>query len=151
MQCAAGHVNEPGTAFCTTCGLAIAPRPASYGTPPAPVAPQPPYGTPAQAWGSPAPQPSWVAATPSYGMAQARPENGMGTAALVLGILGLLICGPLTLLAIIFGAIGLQRANAGRANNRGAALTGLILGIVGAVLWFIIWIAVASSNSNSYY
>lgn len=75
----------------------------------------------------------------------------MGTAALVLGILGLLICGPLTLLAIVFGAIGLQRANAGRANNRGAALTGLILGIIGAMLWFIIWIAIASSNSNSYY
>lgn len=66
----------------------------------------------------------------------------MGTAALILGIcgaasswipflgcLGWVAC----VLAIVFGALGLARANAGRATNRGSAVAGLTLGIVGVV------------------
>ncbi|MFM8323645.1 MAG: DUF4190 domain-containing protein [Pirellulaceae bacterium] len=80
------------------------------------------------------------------------PQNGMGTAALVLGILGF-FCFPLisSLLAIIFGRIGMTRADQGLATNRGTAKAGFILGIIGIVLGglgLIIWVAALSSTST---
>lgn len=71
----------------------------------------------------------------------------MGTAALVMGILGVLICGPLAVLAIIFGSMGIQRANAGRATNRGSAAAGLALGIIGTALWFFVLVVLLISSS----
>lgn len=73
-------------------------------------------------------------------MAGSNAENGMGTAALVLGIVGIvLMCAygigliP-SVLAIIFGKIGMTKADQGVANNRGSAKAGFILGIVGIAL-----------------
>jgi len=65
----------------------------------------------------------------------AAPQNGMGTAALVFGILQF-FCFPLlgSILAIIFGRIGMTRADQGLATNRGSAKAGFILGIIGLVL-----------------
>ncbi|CAB4669390.1 unannotated protein [freshwater metagenome] len=62
------------------------------------------------------------------------PQNGMGTAALIMGILGFL-CLPLVgpILAIVFGRIALKRAAMGQATNAGAAKAGYILGIIGVV------------------
>ena len=70
-------------------------------------------------------------------------SNGMGTAALVCGIIGL-VCGItyflwffaiiLGILAIIFGAVGKGKASRGEANNGGSATAGLVCGIVGIVL-----------------
>jgi len=59
----------------------------------------------------------------------------MGTAALVFGILQF-FCFPLlgSILAIIFGRIGMTRADQGLATNRGSAKAGFILGIIGLVL-----------------
>lgn len=64
-------------------------------------------------------------------------RNGLGTAALVLGILSIV---PLALLlvpavlAIVFGAVGRRRVRRGEATNGGAALAGIICGSVGLVL-----------------
>jgi hypothetical protein len=67
----------------------------------------------------------------------------MGTAALVLGILAIVLAFipilgfvsyPLAILGILFGLVGLRRVKKGVANNRGVALTGLIASIVGFVL-----------------
>lgn len=147
MQCSAGHENPEGSRYCQVCGLvlgqpAAAPPPTppasyntpSYNAPSSPAAYNPPSmapspGTPAQPYASPSP-----------GFAAA-PRNGMGTAALVLGILGLVLGCILSGLAIIFGSIGIGRANRGEATNKGAATAGLILGIVGFVLWTIIGLA----------
>ncbi len=65
----------------------------------------------------------------------AAPQNGMGTAALVLGIVQF-FCFPLigSILAIVFGKIGMDRADQGLATNRGSAKAGFILGIIGLVL-----------------
>lgn len=70
-------------------------------------------------------------------------ENGMGTAALVLGIVGIVaMCAyglgiiP-SILAIIFGKMGMTKADQGLANNRGSAKAGFILGIVGIALFLI--------------
>jgi hypothetical protein len=59
----------------------------------------------------------------------------MGTAALVFGILQF-FCFPLlgSILALIFGRIGMTRADQGLATNRGSAKAGFILGIIGLVL-----------------
>lgn len=66
----------------------------------------------------------------------------MGTAALVLSILGIVGCIPFigSILGIIFGRIGMKNAAEGRATNGGAAKAGFIIGIIALVLWVIITI-----------
>lgn len=72
--------------------------------------------------------------------------NGLAVASMILGITGIVICmaGIGTFaqvaLAIIFGAIGLHRANQG-APHKGYAVAGLALGIVGFAVYFIIGVA----------
>lgn len=73
-----------------------------------------------------------------YGQPQ---SNGFGIAALVLGILSIpaaFLAGVpgivLGLLALVFGILGLRKVRAGRANNRGMAITGLITGILGLLM-----------------
>ncbi len=61
-----------------------------------------------------------------------RPSNGMATASLVLGILGFFL--PiLSVLALIFGGIGISKANQGAA-GKGLAIAGLVLGIIGTLV-----------------
>jgi hypothetical protein len=77
-------------------------------------------------------------------------SNGLAIASLVCGIVGLLvfaiILGPL---AVIFGGVGLSRANSG-AGHRGMAIAGIVLGIVD-VLLFVVLIVAASKNGGSMY
>lgn len=106
--------------------------------------------TPGDNQSSPAPQGGYPPPPPGYGYPPPQQQgNGLAIAALVCGIVGLLIAniilGPL---AIIFGAIGLSRANKG-APRKNMALAGLILGIIDIVIIVII-IAVASSNGFVY-
>lgn len=90
-------------------------------TPPAPDTPPPPPlpGTPADA---------------------AESRNGTGTAALVLGIIGLVLACAfgvgiiVAISAIVLGVIGLNNVKKGVASNRGSALAGTILGIAGFVI-----------------
>jgi Na+/H+ antiporter NhaD/arsenite permease-like protein len=72
-----------------------------------------------------------------------KPRNGAGVAALVLGLLGLVLAllvlpaplgALLGLLAVIFGIIGISRAGRREATNRGQAVTGLITGILALAL-----------------
>ncbi len=67
------------------------------------------------------------------------PRNGLGLASLILGIVGFpvslfcflgVIC---SILAIVFGYIGGNRAERGEATNAGQAKLGLILGVIGIV------------------
>jgi hypothetical protein len=74
-------------------------------------------------------------------------RNGLGTAALLLGVVGLVLAVlvifsplalPLGLLAIILGAFGVGRARRGEADNRGHAFTGIVTGVLAigiAVAW----------------
>ncbi|MGW0468364.1 DUF4352 domain-containing protein [Streptomyces sp. NPDC003027] len=70
-------------------------------------------------------------------------RNGLGTAALVLGIIGAVsglvpflfwLAGVLGLLALVLGLVGKGRVKRGEANNKGAALTGAVLGLAALVL-----------------
>ena len=102
-------------------------------------------------------------AGPGYGGYQpARPRNGMGTAAMVLGILGLVLVvliffsplgAVLGLLAVVFGVVGLLRANRGEADNRGQALTGLVTGAVALVIGVLLTIGIGTffaANVNDF-
>ncbi|GAA2306950.1 DUF4352 domain-containing protein [Streptomyces kunmingensis] len=66
-------------------------------------------------------------------------RNGLGTAALILGIIGALsgivpflfwLAGILGVIALILGLTGRGRAKRGEATNKGVALTGVILALV---------------------
>ncbi|MER7519021.1 DUF4352 domain-containing protein [Streptomyces sp. NPDC126499] len=70
-------------------------------------------------------------------------RNGLGTAALILGIIGTLsglipllfwLAGILGLIALILGLAGKGRVKRGEAGNKGVALTGAILGLAALVL-----------------
>jgi Domain of unknown function (DUF4190) len=92
-----------------------------YPPPPAQSPPPPPPPQPGPAMGG--------------GPYQAAPQNGMGTAALIMGILQFFCLGIIgSILAIVFGKIGMDRADQGLANNRGTAKAGFVLGIIGVVL-----------------
>jgi hypothetical protein len=53
------------------------------------------------------------------------PQNGMGTTSLVMGILQFVCLGPIaSVLAIIFGRIGMAKAKQGQATNGGVAKAG---------------------------
>ncbi|MBO3751500.1 DUF4190 domain-containing protein [Streptosporangiaceae bacterium NEAU-GS5] len=95
---------------------------------------QPPnyYGQQYPPYGQPAPQPVYV---------QAPQTSGLATASLVLGIIGILggwcVFGIPCLMAIILGHLGLNDTKDGRRAGRGSAVAGLVLGylfIVPAVL-----------------
>ncbi|MER5210802.1 DUF4190 domain-containing protein [Streptomyces sp. NPDC002838] len=84
---------------------------------------------------------------PGYGWPgmPAPPQNGMGTAAMVLGILSCcLFClyGVLSLalgiLAVVLGIKGRKRVQRGEATNHSQAQAGLITGIIGIVLGLIV-------------
>jgi uncharacterized membrane protein YvbJ len=71
--------------------------------------------------------------------------SGMAIAALVMGILSFVVFGPLAVLAIIFGVIGLnQTGKDPTLKGKGMAVAGLVMGIIGVAGW-VIAVAVWSS------
>ncbi|MBU3869510.1 DUF4190 domain-containing protein, partial [Streptomyces sp. 4503] len=86
------------------------------------------------------------------------PNNGHGTAALVLGIIGLVLSPSIVfgiilgVLAIVFGVLGRARAASGEATNGGSALAGVILGVVAvvaSVAMIFVYIATGDDSSDS--
>ena len=82
-----------------------------------------------------------------------KPRNGAGVAALVLGLLGLVLAilvlpaplgALLGLLALILGIIGISRAGRGEATNRGQAVTGLITGILALALGVLLTVRIGN-------
>ncbi|MEU4266923.1 DUF4190 domain-containing protein [Streptomyces sp. NPDC026092] len=140
--------------------------------PPPPVAPGGPAPTSSYGYGYPTAPPVTPVAPvassgygypgyPGYGTGgavggygqqgwQQPPSNGMGTAAMVLGIIavvGFCMYGlgiVLGILALVFGVIGRKKVTRGEANNGGMATAGIVLGAIGILvssvfLGFIIW------------
>ncbi|MGV9313380.1 DUF4190 domain-containing protein [Streptomyces sp. NPDC003691] len=98
--------------------------------PPAPAVPPP--------WAQAPPQ--WHPPHPGTG---GESRNAVGVTAMVLGIIGLVLCLAVilfwlswlpSLAALVLGIIGLSFVRSGRANNRGMALAGVITGTVGLVI-----------------
>jgi hypothetical protein len=63
-------------------------------------------------------------------------KSHRGTLVLVLGILGLVICGPLGIVAWVMGANDIKEMNAGTMDpsGRGVTQAGKICGIIGTIL-----------------
>src|SRR5438093_10641663 len=96
--------------------------------------------------------PYWPGTTPPP---PARPDppattNGMSVAALVLGIVGLPMFWALavpSVLAVVFGSVGLAQINEPRRHQsgRGLAVSGIAMGAVG-IVGFLVFIGLAASG-----
>lgn len=107
----------------------------------------PPPGPGGYPGGYPPPPPQPYA---GYTPPAAAPKNGLGIAALVVAIIGLLtVFGGIILgvVAVILGVLGLGRVKRGEADNRGVAIAGIVLGVLG-ILVSIAVIAVAVWGFN---
>lgn len=137
MRCASGHENPDDSQFCSTCGLAL--PAAAVAELPEPTGPSTPL----------APPMGYPPAQHTYGISH-RPKNGFGVAALALGIISVFACGLSLIigpLAIIFGALGIGRANRGDATNKLMAIWGLVLGAVGTLLYGVFIVVTIVANS----
>jgi hypothetical protein len=96
--------------------------------------PPPPGAYPGPPGGYPPPHYGGYPAFPQTG-----PKNGLGTAALVVAIVGLLSCWTvvggvvLGITAIVLGGLGRGRAKQGEATNGGVATAGIALGALSIV------------------
>jgi len=93
---------------------------------------------------------------PNYGFTQgpdptqqassSQEGNGLAVAGLVVGIVAVVLCWfpfvnwVLGILAIIFGGVGLSKANRIGGKNKGMAIAGLILGLVGLILGTVLFV-----------
>lgn len=64
--------------------------------------------------------------------------NDLGTRALACGAMSVVAFFPFSILAIVFGAVGIDKANKGLDHNRSRAIAGLILGSVSLPVWITI-------------
>ncbi len=74
-----------------------------------------------------------------------RPDqsNSLGTGALACGIFSVVSFFPFSVIAIVLGAVGIDKANKGLADNRSSAIAGLILGAVSLPVWITIIVLTA--------
>jgi hypothetical protein len=88
------------------------------------------------------------------------PKNGLGIAALVIAILGLVFCwtviggGVLGVVAVIIGILGRGRAKRGQATNGGVAIAGVVLGVLAVIVSLVfipIWMGVFSEVGGTDY
>ncbi len=98
--------------------------------------PPPPYGPYP---GSYPPPPPPYGNYGGYPLPPAGPKNGLGTAALILAIVGLVLCWSIAggvilgLCAVIIGFVARGRVNRGEATNGGVAIAGIALGVVAII------------------
>jgi hypothetical protein len=135
-QC--GEQNPIDANFCKKCGAPMAKQADTQPLIPSQVSPDVQLAAPSA--------PLLATAQPA-----APPGNsGFSIASLVLGIVGLTpylqIC---SILAIIFGALGINQANKKGYGGKSMSLAGLILGIAGIVVWIAV-LALIIAFSVSY-
>jgi Domain of unknown function (DUF4190) len=119
--------------------------------------PSDPPQYPSQPGPPPGPGPTGSSAAGGYppaGYPAARGRrNGVGTAALVFGVVALvlvvlLLFSPLGallgLVAVVLGILGLMRVNRGEADNRGQAVAGLVTGAVALLVGILFTISVGT-------
>ena len=81
----------------------------------------------------------------------ANPNNGLAIAALVLGILTFVCLGPIAgILAIVFGFLGMKKANEMGGTGKGMSIAGIVLGIVGTIasILFLIFVVFAADQAS---
>lgn len=69
-----------------------------------------------------------------------QPKNGFGVTGLVVGIVGLALSWipglnfVLGVVATVFGSLGWWQANRGKATNKGMAIAGFVMGVIGVAI-----------------
>jgi hypothetical protein len=145
-----------------------------YGQPQPPYQPQDPYAQPQPPYqdphGQPAPGDPYPAPAPGYpgagqypvagygGLAGGPPQqtNIFGLLAMILGIVSIpaACCSFLGLAvgaaAVVLGVLGIRKASAGQASNRGQALAGIICGGVGLLLAVVGAIAASAMHLSNW-
>jgi len=120
-----------------------------------PLPPPPHYGAYPGGYPPPPPQPYPGFAPPPIG-----PRNGLGIAALVLAIIGLVFCWTvfggvvLGVCAVIIGFVARGRVTRREATNGGVAIAGIVLGflaIIVSLVFFPIWIGIFHELGGSDY
>lgn len=118
-----------------------------------PLPPQ--YGGYPGSYPPPPPQPYSGFTPPPVG-----PRNGLGIAALVIAIIGLVFCWTvaggviLGVVAVIIGFVARGRVTRGEASNGGVAIAGIVLGflaIIVSLIFIPIWIGVFNEVGGSGY
>jgi hypothetical protein len=93
--------------------------------------PQDPYAAGPSA-AHPAVAPAWGTAAYAPGYGYGYPSNGLAVWSLVLGVVGVVLAGPLAgVPALITGVLARRAVAEGRADNGGLATAGIVLGAVG--------------------
>jgi hypothetical protein len=89
---------------------------------------------------TPPPPPPGAGGYPGeFGAAPQKQQNVFGVLALILGIVSIIVCcfyGGIWagIPGIVLGVIGINKAGKGRASNRGLAMTGVVLSVIGLLL-----------------
>lgn len=117
-----------------------------------PVQAGPPRGSPYGGPGPASPSVPWQQGPPMYYIPQQQRMNGLAVAALVLGIIGVIVA-PFAIpeiLALIFGLVALSqiRQSSGTLGGRGLAIAGVSLGAVGIAI-FVIWLIVTITGNGT--
>jgi len=107
-------------------------------------------------YGTPPPTDGPYGQQPQYG-GQPAPTHGSATTALVLGILSLVVCGPLGIPAFIIGRRAERevKMSQGQLSGEGLAKAGWIMGLIAmilmvlAVLLIILLVAIGAMSSSS--
>jgi hypothetical protein len=117
--------------------------------------PPPQYGAYPGSYPPPPPQP-YAGYTPP----QAAPKNGLGIAALVIAIFGLVFCWTIVggiilgLCALIIGFLARGRVKRGEATNGGVATAGIVLGVLAIIVSLVfipIWVGIFNEVGGSDY
>ncbi|GAA3962443.1 DUF4190 domain-containing protein [Actinomadura viridis] len=87
-------------------------------------------------------QPAAAPVQHHYYGAPTRPNNGMATASLVLGIIGIFACGLTSILAIIFGHVAHSQIKRTGEGGAGMATAGLVMGYILTVGWLLYWVVI---------
>ena len=107
--------------------------------------PSPYPSAPPEPGGYPPPAPGYWPAPQAPGFVPVSSTNGLAIASLVLGILWLFWLG--SLVGLILGLVALKQIKNRNQGGRGIAIAGVVLGIVGLVLFVVVLIAGASTGS----
>ena len=108
--------------------------------------PSPYPSAPPEPGGYPPPAPGYWPAPQAPGFVPVSSTNGLAIASLVLGILWLFWLG--SLVGLILGLVALKQIKNRNQGGRGIAIAGVVLGIVGLVLFVVVLIAGASTGSS---
>ncbi|GLZ38567.1 DUF4190 domain-containing protein [Actinokineospora sp. NBRC 105648] len=100
--------------------------------------------------GHPQQQVAYPAPQPQQAYYVQAPQNGVGTAGFVTGLLGMLLFFVplvgivLSIIGVVLSGVGIGKSGRGQASNRGLAIAGLTCGVIGLAIWLILVIAAAS-------